>query len=218
MGIISGAMKRDAGKELLSLRGPVKMLLFTARQECDQCDAAEAQLREMVELNDHLSLEVRFSRAEAGMMARYGVDQVPALVLEGPAGNRVRFYGMPGGLEFPSLLEALVEVGAGTAEIAPAARAMLEGSTTPVRLQVFVTPTCPWCPPAVRTANRFATALPNVTAVTIDATAFPGLAAAHHVQSVPHVVINGREAWDGDGGDEALARLIRQAPGAGVAA
>jgi len=214
MGIIAGAMKRDAGKELRNLRGPVKILLFTARQECEQCDAAEKKLRELVELNDHLSLEVRFARAEADMMERYGVEQVPALVLEGPAGNRVRFYGMPGGLEFPTFLEALVDVGAGKAEIAPAARAMLAGVTSPVRLQVFVTPTCPWCPPAVRTVNRFATALPNVTAITVESTAFPELAAAHHVQSVPHIVINGREAWDGDGGDEALAALIRSAAGA----
>jgi len=194
------------------------MIFFTARQECDQCDAAEARLREVVELNDHLSLEVRFARAEAEMMLRYGVDQVPALVLEGPAGNRVRFYGIPGGLEFPVFLEALIEVGAGKAEIAPAAHTILAGVTAPVHLQVFVTPTCPWCPPAVRTVNRFATALPNVTAVTIESTEFPELAAANRVQSVPHVVINGCEAWDGDGGDEALAALIRSAAGASMPA
>ena len=64
----------------------------------------------------------------------------------------------------------------------------------PVHLQVFVTPTCPYCPRAVLTAFKFAMLNENITADMIEATEFQELSMKFNVQGVPKTVIN--DDWD----------------------
>ncbi len=64
-------------------------------------------------------------------------------------------------------------------------------------IDVFVTPTCPHCPPAVLLAYRVALASPRIRASAIEATEFPALADSMDVWSVPRVVVNGVPHWDG---------------------
>jgi glutaredoxin-like protein len=148
-------------------------------------------------MSDRLTLEIHNRHAEPQVAARYGIDKAPALVLEGPAGARVRFYGVPAGLEFTSLLQALADAASGAALLSAGTWKKLAGLTRPVHLQVFVTPTCPFCPPAVRTAHKLATASPLITADMIESTEFPVQAEHYGVRGVPHVVVNEHAAFDG---------------------
>ena len=59
-----------------------------------------------------------------------------------------------------------------------------------VVLQVFVTPTCPYCPQAVRTSHRFAYASPKVMGEMVEAQEFPSLADKYHIHGVPDTIIN----------------------------
>jgi thiol-disulfide isomerase/thioredoxin len=65
-----------------------------------------------------------------------------------------------------------------------------------VRLQAFVTPTCPYCPRAVLAAYRLALVNPNVVAEGVEASEFPALAQRYRISGVPDTVI------DGPGGQE----------------
>ena len=80
-------------------------------------------------------------------------------------------------------------VAKGDSELAPATREKLKELRAPVNLQVFVTPTCPYCPRAVLTAFRFAMESKLVTAAMVEATEFPQLANKYQVSGVPHTVI-----------------------------
>ena len=60
----------------------------------------------------------------------------------------------------------------------------------PVRLQVFFTPTCVYCPQMVKLANQLAIANPQITATAIDATEYPDLVQRYNVNGVPKTVIN----------------------------
>ena len=60
----------------------------------------------------------------------------------------------------------------------------------PLHLQVFVTPTCPYCPRAVLTAFKFAMLNENITADMIEATEFQELSMHYQVQGVPKTIIN----------------------------
>ena len=60
----------------------------------------------------------------------------------------------------------------------------------PVHIQVFVTPTCPYCPCAVVLAHKLAMASELVTADMVEATEFPHLANKYHVHGVPRTVVN----------------------------
>ena len=61
----------------------------------------------------------------------------------------------------------------------------------PWHLQVFVTPTCPYCPRAVLLAHQMAMENPEmITAEGVEATEFPELANRFNVRGVPQTVIN----------------------------
>ncbi len=60
----------------------------------------------------------------------------------------------------------------------------------PMHIQVFVTPTCPYCPRAVRLTHQFAMKSDLIRADMIESTEFPQLANRYEVMAVPKVVIN----------------------------
>ena len=62
---------------------------------------------------------------------------------------------------------------------------------------MFVTPTCPYCPPAVILAQQMAYYSPRVRADMIEATEFPPLAQKYNVYGVPRTVINEKEFIEG---------------------
>jgi hypothetical protein len=53
----------------------------------------------------------------------------------------VRFFGLPSGYEFTTLLEDVVDVSRGRTRLSEASRAAAAALTAPLHLQVFVTPT-----------------------------------------------------------------------------
>jgi glutaredoxin-like protein len=140
-----------------------------------------------------------------------GIDKIPALAVLGGSGKDygIRFFGIPAGYEFASLLEALEMVAKGDSELAPATREKLKELRAPVNLQVFVTPTCPYCPRAVLTAFRFAMESGNVRASMVEATEFPQLANKYQVSGVPHTVIgDSPQAMIGAYPEEAAADML----------
>ena len=82
------------------------------------------------------------------------------MVVSSPGRDRVRFYGAPVGHELMSLLEAIRMTASGDSGLSADSRAQLAGLTTPVRLQVFFTPTCVYCPQMVTLANQLAVESP----------------------------------------------------------
>jgi glutaredoxin len=59
-----------------------------------------------------------------------------------------------------------------------------------VLLQVFVTPTCPYCPQAVVLAHQMALESPMVEAEMVEAMEFPELSNQFGVSGVPQTTIN----------------------------
>jgi glutaredoxin len=60
----------------------------------------------------------------------------------------------------------------------------------PVHFQVFVTPTCPYCPRAVRLAHQLALESDVIRGDMVEAIEFPHLSVKYQVQGVPRTVIN----------------------------
>jgi glutaredoxin-like protein len=127
-----------------------------------------------------------------------GFERYPAVALL-PDGEDVglRYYGLPWGYELASLIGGVIEAGTTASSLAPDSLARLATLDRDLAVDVFVTPTCPHCPPAVLHAYRAALASPRIRASAIEATEFPSLADSLDVWSVPRVVINGIPHWDG---------------------
>ncbi len=176
-----------------SLKRPVQLVLFISDQNCAYCEPTRELLEALSMLHDSLSLTVYDLQIDTGQSVALGVDKAPGIVVLGGAEGQdygIRFYGIPSGYEFASLLEAIRIVGSDEVELQTATRQFLEGLTAPLHLQVFVTPSCPYCPRAVVLAHRLAYASPHVTADAVEVTEFPDLGDRYHVMGVPRTVID----------------------------
>ena len=191
MSMIGEKDRKTVKDRLARLMKPVKAVVFTQEMECQFCSETRELMQELAVLTDKLKVEVRDFVGDAAEAKRLGVDKIPAIALlgEGDKDYGVRFYGIPAGYEFVSLLESLEMVSKGDSGLAPATREKLKGLKKPLHLQVFVTPTCPYCPRAVVLAFRLAMESPLITASMVEATEFPHLANRYQVSGVPHTVI-----------------------------
>ena len=192
----AGALRAHLDKEL---EGPVTLDLFIepksaivvpGRPECELCEETRDLLEDVASLSDQITLTVHDVRTESDLARETGVSRVPTLVLRGAARGVVRYLGIPAGLEFGTLLEDLAAVSRGTTTLKQESRTKLASLTKPVHVQVFVTPTCPYCPKVASLAHQAAVESGHVTADVVEISEFPDLAAQYHVRGVPKIVMN----------------------------
>ena len=177
-------------RELADLAGPVRLVMFSQTFECDYCAETRQLVEEVAELSDQLTAEIYNFVTDKEKAEELGVDKIPAIAVIGAEDYGVRFYGIPSGYEFTSLLYAIRTVAAGKTELSEETLKTLAEVTEPVHMQVFVTPTCPYCPMAVVLAHQMAIASPMVRADMVEAMEFPHLAIKYQVMGVPRTVIN----------------------------
>ncbi len=207
---------RDEDKKYLrsefekNLREEVKLLVFTG-DRCQYCSVAVAIAKEVAELNSLIKFE---EHSIGGKLSEeYGLDHAPTVVItDGERyGGRIRYVGLPSGYEFSSLIEDIIDVSRRRAEVSEEVKEKLMTIDKPVKIQVFVTPTCPYCPRAVRTAHRFAILNEHITGEMIEAVEFPEWANKWNVMSVPHIVINEDVQFIGAYPDEQYIDYVMQA-------
>ncbi|MEO0074280.1 MAG: thioredoxin family protein, partial [candidate division WOR-3 bacterium] len=134
----------------------------------------------------------------------------PCLVVAGEKDYGIRFYGVPAGFEFTTLLNTIQLVGRRESGLRPETRQRLAELKEPLDISVFVTLTCPYCPMMAHLAHRFAFESDKVTASVIDAGEFPVLANLHNVTSVPKTVVNRQHHFEGAMPEERfLSELLR---------
>ncbi|MBN2378196.1 thioredoxin family protein [candidate division WOR-3 bacterium] len=193
------------------LVGQVKILLFTQKLECEYCQPTEEILKELSELSELLTLDVHNLQIDSEDAKQYNIDKVPAIILldEKDKDYGIRFFGIPSGYEFSSLLADIIDVSNGASDLAQELVAKIAGIQEPVDIKVFVTPTCPYCPGAVRAAHKIAIANPGmIKAQMIESTEFPHLANKYAVYGVPKTVINERVQFEGAMPDQAVVEQV----------
>lgn len=133
--------RKDVSEQLAGLSGPVRLVMFTQDFECNLCAETRELVEEIASLSDKVEAVVHDFAADKKEAERYGIDKIPAIAIVGEKDYGVRFYGIPSGYEFVSLMEAIKVVSSGQSELSDATREALAKIGDPVRLQVFVTPT-----------------------------------------------------------------------------
>ncbi len=106
----------------------------------ESSEAVKALLGEMAALSDRITVETHDVDKETDLARSRGVALAPAILVGGDD-SRVRFYGFPGGHEFTTFLQGLVDVSTGTTGLRPETKAALPGLASDVHLLVFTTPT-----------------------------------------------------------------------------
>ena len=213
---LSDDMTRQIKEIFDGLINPVEVLFFGKESDCTYCQESLQLLEEVTGLSDKISVSVYDLDANVAEAQHYKVDKAPGFVIVSKEGDQlidygIRYFGIPSGYEFTSLVNDLVMVSSRNSALAGPTRQFLKALTQPVYLQVFTTPTCQYCPRAVVLAHQMALESPLVEAEMIDAAAFFDLANQYEVNGVPHTVINhGAGRLVGAASEEDLVKEIQR--------
>jgi len=122
-----------------NLRNPVKLVNFTQELECQFCRETRRVMKEVSDLSDQVSLEVYNFQLDKEKVNQYGVDKIPATVIEGEKDYGIRYYGLAAGYEFATLLQDIADVSKKESGLSDEIKDQLQRINKKVYLKVFTT-------------------------------------------------------------------------------
>lgn len=216
MELMDKETKKQVKVAVGAMNEPVHILIFTSDAGCLSCNETVAIIKEVASLTEKLTFSEIDIQKDKDTALKYDIDKAPAiLVMRGTEKDHeytgIRFFGIPAGYEFTSLLDSILTVSSGEAGLSEEGKEFLEGLEEDVHIQVFVTPTCPYCPRAVILGHHMALVSDKVTADMVEATEFPEMAQKYRVMGVPRTVVNGEHHQEGAAPEKMIIQLIKNA-------
>ncbi|HVP37509.1 MAG TPA: hypothetical protein VMT04_10980 [Terriglobales bacterium] len=141
MALLSEEIKREVQSELQGLKNEVRLIVFTQEMECEYCNENRLLVEEIASLSDKIKVEVYNFTLDKNKVEEYKIDKIPAIAVCDGTGKDygIRFYGIPAGYEFTSLIEAMRMVSLGESGLEEGSKKELQKLNKPVHIQVFVT-------------------------------------------------------------------------------
>jgi glutaredoxin-like protein len=178
------------------MENPVQVLYFGSQDQCENCSETQQLLEEVAAVHEKVQLSVYDLQHDRDIAEQFSVTNAPGIVIAANDDSDVRnlgvqFSGTPSGYEFSTLINDILAVSRRDSGLSNTTREFLRQLDQPLHLQVFVTPSCPYCPRAVLLAHQMAMENPQmIRAEGVEAMEFPDLARRFNVQGVPQTVIN----------------------------
>ncbi len=210
MNLLNEKTRKEIENILSEMQDPVKLILFIKKEDCMYCNETKQLLQEIIELTDKLTLEVYDIDLSKEKSEYYEVDKTPAIILENKKDYKIRFYGIPSGYEFGTLLQDILYVSKLKTDLQLSTKEFIKGIKKPLHIHVFVTPTCPYCPNAVLMAHQFALESDFIKADMIEATEFPELSNYYNVFGVPKIIVNDTIHIEGAVPESVFVNKIKQ--------
>ncbi|HXF82675.1 MAG TPA: hypothetical protein VNN19_07985 [bacterium] len=110
-------------------------------QDAEMAEYARQILSEVAALSPKIHLNVHSLATEPEVAQRFGIARTPATAIVGAQDYGVRFYGLPAGYEFATLLELIIDVSKGAPPLSDRSKEILGQLADEAHIQVFVTPT-----------------------------------------------------------------------------
>jgi alkyl hydroperoxide reductase subunit AhpF len=141
-GFIRGRFERELQHDVtLEFFAPTTSGLALPREDGEHAEYARQILAEVAALSSKIHLNVHSTVAEPDVAKTFGISRTPATAIIGAQDYGVRFYGMPAGYEFATLIELIIAASKGTTPVAAQTREALAHLQRDTHIQVFVTPT-----------------------------------------------------------------------------
>lgn len=194
--MLNNQIVKQLHEAFAELREPVQILYFAADANCETCAETQQLLEEVATLNEKLELKIYDVEEDRDIAAEFNVTVAPTIVIAARDGAQIKdlgiqFLGIPSGHEFGTLINDILMVSRRESGLDEKTRQFLQTLQHPLQLQVFVTPSCPYCPRAVLLAHQMAMENPQmIRAEGVEAMEFPELANRFNVRGVPQTVIN----------------------------
>ena len=213
MPLLNEEVKEQVKQQLADVADSVRLVMFTQEFECEYCSETRQLVEEVAGLSEQVTAEIYDFVADEDKAEELGIDKIPAIAVIGEEDYGIRFYGIPSGYEFTSLLEAIHIAARGEPDLNDETIDFLSALNEPVHIQVFVTPTCPYCPQSVVLGHQMAVASSLVQADMVEAQEFPHLATKYQVMGVPRTVINESVHIEGASPESMVVERLEEALG-----
>ena len=145
MGLLADDDKKALQEQFGVITRKINIHFFTSMEsnECPLCSETKHILDEVVELSEFFKVIEYDVNAEPDTKTKFNIEVVPAIVLtlEDDKDLGIRWYGIPAGHEFMTLIGALIDVGTDNIDIPDWALEKISEISKPVDSKVFVTPT-----------------------------------------------------------------------------
>lgn len=99
-------------------------------------------------------------------------------------------YGLPIGYDLAAILNLIVDISSGIADLSDKIIEKLNLLHSQVNLKAFIGVSCPCCPYASHLASQFAIANKKITVDLISANHFSELASEYSIKTLPFIVVN----------------------------
>jgi glutaredoxin-like protein len=210
MALLNDEIVKNVTEMFANLANDVRLVVFTSKN-CEYCKEIVQLAQEVAATSSKLISEVHDFDTAPDKAAAYNVTMAPAMVIVGKRDYGLRYYGIPSGHEFSTLMYGIQRASQGEPDLDPQTLSYLNGLTQPVNIQVFVTPTCPYCPRAAILAYDMAVASDKVVADVVESMEFPDLANRFNVMGVPLSVINESSRVEGAAPPHMIVDAIKAA-------
>jgi glutaredoxin-like protein len=117
------------------------VLIVPGHHECAYCKETREILEEVTSLSDKLHLTVKDFVKDEKEAEQMGITRIPAYVMQGQNKGKVRFFGLPAGYEFSTLIQSIIDVSTGETQLSQKSKEALNKVEQNLQVQVFVTPT-----------------------------------------------------------------------------
>ena len=142
MSLISDDVAAQLKEEFKGLKNPVRLAVFSQALADPQSEQVRRLVEELGALDPTLTAESFNFVLDKEKAESLGIQRIPAVaVLGADKDYGVRFYGMPSGYEFGTLVDAILDVSQGESLLSPETRQALAALDKVIHVQVFSTPT-----------------------------------------------------------------------------
>lgn len=142
MAVITDDVAEQLRTEFKKLKDPVRLLVFSQALADPESEQVRRLVEELGALDPRVTAESYNFVLDQEKVSSLKIARIPAIaVLGADTDYGIRMYGSPGGYEFGTLVDAILDVSSGDSGLSPETRQALAALTTPVHLQVFSTPT-----------------------------------------------------------------------------
>jgi len=107
MSLLPDKVKTQVQEAFSELKTAVKLIVFTQAFECAYCRENRQLIEKVASTSDLLEVEVYDFGTDAEKVKEYGIDKIPATAILGDKDYGIRFYGIPAGYEFTTLVHTI---------------------------------------------------------------------------------------------------------------
>ncbi len=192
MGIFSENDVKVIQTHLEGMIDPVHLVFVKSEKNCRYCRECRQLIMEFANYSDRIYVSVFDFEEDSKEIEELNIERVPAIIPmdKNMTDFGIRFYGIPSGYEFQSLLGIVLQISKNKVGLRDELKTLIARIQKPMTIQTFVTPVCSYCPSIVRLIHKMALLNPLIKAEMIEVTEFPELGKEANVKGVPKTIIN----------------------------